>query len=78
MLPGQLRLRAAYEVYMRNPNATEQAHSEQTPLDTAGRVCPLAQEKAARSDQQRSRSEDTDEARKARLSRWSAMRHRRL
>ena len=79
MLPGQLRLRAAYEDYMRNPNATDQAHDEPIPPDTAERIYLPSHENAARSSPRGSRNnEDADEVRRAKLSRWRAVRHRRM
>jgi hypothetical protein len=79
MLPEHLRLRVAYEEYMRNPNATTEAHHEPIPPDTAGRICSLAHEKAARLKSRESRSNEVaDEVREARLSRWTAVRHRRM
>jgi hypothetical protein len=79
MTPAQLRLRAAYEDYMRDPNATEQTTTqEQIPTDTAGRTCSLAREKAARTARRRSRGEDQDGKRKVKMTRWTVVRPDRM
>ena len=79
MWPGHLRLQAAYEAYVRNPNATGIAHLQPNPPDKAGQICSLAQEKASSSRSGETRSnEDPDEVKIARLSRWTAVNHRRM